>query len=109
MVAISEAELAEAKLRWDTERERRLIPACVRFDRRSGHILIEFTNAAVFTVPARALQGLKEATDEQLADVELLGETGLHWESLDVDYTISGLMNGVLASKVVPTLGQAIT
>lgn len=99
MVDISDAELAAAKLRWETERAQRPIPVSVRFDRGSGRILVEFTNGAAFMVPARALQGLEDANDAQLAEVELLGETGLHWESLDTDYTISGLMNGVFGSK----------
>jgi hypothetical protein len=99
MIEVSDTELAAAKIRWDTERAQRSIPASVSFDRTSGRILVEFINGAAFMVPARALQGLEEATDAQLAEVELLGETGLHWESLDVDYTISGLMNGVFGNK----------
>ncbi|MGA1801556.1 DUF2442 domain-containing protein [Rhizobium sp. HT1-10] len=99
MVDISDAELDEAKLRWKIERAHRPIPSSVYFDRTSGRIFVEFTNDAAFMVPARALEGLEGATDEQLSDVELLGETGLHWESLDVDYTIAGLMNGIFGSK----------
>jgi hypothetical protein len=107
MVAISDAEMAEARLRWDIERAQRPIPVSVRFDPRSSHIVIEFTNTSAFTVPARALQGLEQATDAQLADVELLGETGLHWDSLDVDYTVSGLMNGVFGSKAFLARGTS--
>lgn len=99
MVDISDAELAAAKLRWETERALRLISVSVHFESGSGRILVEFTNGAAFMVPARAPQGLEDANDAQLAEVELLGETGLHWESLDTDYTISGLMNGVFGNK----------
>ena len=49
--------------------------------------------------PARSLEGMQEATIQQLAEVELLGETGLHWESLDMDYSIAGLMNGIFGTK----------
>jgi hypothetical protein len=99
MVEISDRELSEAKTRWDEERANRPIPLSVRFDTPSGRVVVEFSNGAAFMMPARALQGLAEATDEQLADVELLGETGLHWESLDVDYSISGLMSGIFGSR----------
>jgi hypothetical protein len=30
-------------------------------------------------VPARSIEGLEKATAEQLAEVERLVETGLHW------------------------------
>lgn len=49
-------------------------------------------------VPARSIQGLENATPAQLAEVELLGETGLHWETLDVDFTILGLMKGIFGT-----------
>ncbi|OJT98956.1 MAG: hypothetical protein BGN83_17015 [Rhizobium sp. 63-7] len=99
MVEVKDRDLAEAKQRWLTERNARPIPASVRFDAASGRIVVEFVNGAAFMAPARALEGLLDATDEQLAEVELLGETGLHWEGLDVDYSISGLMNGIFGSR----------
>ncbi|WJR65489.1 DUF2442 domain-containing protein [Neorhizobium sp. CSC1952] len=99
MVEVTDTELAEAKRRWETERSQRPIPVSVRFDALSGRIVVEFANGAAFMVPARSLEGLTDATDEQLAEVELLGETGLHWESLDVDYSISGLMSGIFGSR----------
>ncbi|EUB98011.1 Protein of unknown function DUF2442 [Rhizobium sp. CF080] len=99
MVEITDAELTRAKRRWETERAQRPVPVSARFDHSSGRIVVEFANGAAFMVPARSLEGLTEAADEQLAEVELLGETGLHWESLDVDYSISGLMSGVFGSR----------
>ncbi|MDM9647225.1 DUF2442 domain-containing protein [Rhizobium sp. S163] len=99
MVEVTDAELAQAKQRWEAERSERPIPASVRFDVASERIILDFTNGASFIFPARALQGLEEATVAELGEVELLGETGLHWESLDADYTISGLLNGVFGTR----------
>lgn len=99
MFRSSDAELAAASLRGDEERARRPIPAAVRFDPASERVILEFTNGASFLFPARALQGLADATPAQLAEVELLGETGLHWESLDADFSIAGLMNGIFGTK----------
>ncbi|MBB4400250.1 MULTISPECIES: DUF2442 domain-containing protein [Rhizobium/Agrobacterium group] len=99
MVEVSDAELAAAKERWQKERAERPIPVSVRFETASARVIVDFANGACFMFPARALEGLQDATAEQLADVELLGETGLHWETLDVDYTISGLMNGIFGSR----------
>ncbi len=99
MVEISDQELAQAKKRWAEERAEHPIPNAVRFDGPSERIIVDFTNGASFMFPARAVEGLELATAAQLAEVELLGETGLHWESLDVDYTVTGLMSGIFGSK----------
>lgn len=97
---ISDADLQAAKARWAEERAGRPIPVAVRFDRATERIVVDFVNGATFLVPARALEGLGNATIDELAEVELLGETGLHWESLDVDYTIQGLMAGIFGSRM---------
>lgn len=96
---VSDADLQAAKARWAEERAGRPIPVAVRFDRATERIVVDFVNGATFLVPARALEGLEDATIDELAEVELLGETGLHWESLDVDYTIQGLMAGIFGSR----------
>jgi hypothetical protein len=99
MVEVTDAELQAAKARWTEERAIRPIPVAARFDRESERIVVDFANGATFLVPARALEGLEHATLDELAEVELLGETGLHWERLDVDYTIQGLMGGIFGSR----------
>ncbi|OLP59242.1 hypothetical protein BJF93_04955 [Xaviernesmea oryzae] len=99
MANVSDIELDAAKSRWLRERAERPIPVSVRFDPISERILVDFSNGAAFLFPARAVEFLQDATPEQLAEVELLGETGLHWESLDVDYSIEGLMNGIFGSR----------
>ncbi|KQW31286.1 hypothetical protein ASE36_03200 [Rhizobium sp. Root274] len=88
-----------AKTCWAEERDARPIPIAVHFERETERIVVDFTNGAAFLVPARALEGLQQATSEEIAEVELLGETGLHWERLDVDYTIQGLMAGIFGSR----------
>ncbi|PYE35750.1 uncharacterized protein DUF2442 [Rhizobium sp. PP-F2F-G38] len=99
MADVTDAELAKAKRRWEAERAERSVVTAVRFDVPSERVVVDFTNGASFLFPARALEGLQDATTEQLAEVELLGETGLRWESLDADYTISGLMSGIFGTE----------
>ncbi|WP_457661024.1 DUF2442 domain-containing protein [Sinorhizobium medicae] len=60
-------------------------PRGADYDQATGRIVVEFENGSTFTVPARSLEGLVEASDANIAEVELLGETGLHWENLDID------------------------
>jgi hypothetical protein len=77
----------------------RPIPITVEFDRVSGRIVVDFANGAAFAFLARSLQGLGDASDENIANVELEGVDGLHWPSLDADFTISGLMRGVFGTS----------
>ena len=64
------------------------------YDPASGRVVVGFDNDTSFSFPARSLQGLDTATDQQLAEVKIVGEEGLNWESLDADFTIGGLMRG---------------
>lgn len=71
-----------------------------RYDRQRGRVIVDLTNGCTFTFPPRMAQGLEAATDDQLADIEVLGAGyGLHWESLDVDLTIPGLLAGIFGTS----------
>jgi hypothetical protein len=71
-----------------------------RFDRASGRVVVDLDNGCSFAFPARLAQGLEEATNAELASVEVLGAGyGLHWEALDVDLSIPGLLAGLFGTK----------
>jgi len=74
--------------------------ASVRYDRQLDRMVVDLTNGCTFAFPPRLAQGLEQATPDQLADVEILGKGyGLHWESVDVDLSIPGLMAGIFGTK----------
>ena len=74
--------------------------ASARYDRKTGRIVVDLTNGCAFAFPARHAQGLENADDATLAEVEILGlGAGLHWESLDVDLSVPGLIAGFLGTK----------
>lgn len=74
--------------------------ASARYDAESGRVLVDLTNGCTFAFPARRVQGLEDATDAEIAEVEILGAGfGLHWETRDVDIRIIGLMNGIFGTK----------
>jgi len=71
-----------------------------RYDAKNGRIIVDLTNGCTFAFPPRMVQGLEAATDEDLASVEILGAGyGLHWEALDTDFTVGGLLAGVFGTK----------
>lgn len=92
--------IAEAKRRG--ERSMKLEPRAraAHYDRKSGCVRVDLTNGCSFAFPARKAQGLERASDEDLAQVEILGlGLGLHWERLDVDLSVPGLLAGLFGTK----------
>lgn len=74
--------------------------AAARYDRPSGRVIVDLENGCTFAFPPRLAQGLEGASDDQLAAVEILGRGyGLHWEELDVDLSLPGLMAGIFGTK----------
>lgn len=73
--------------------------AIVTYDRHSRHLVIELTNGCVFAFPSALVEALRAADDDQIAAVEILGQGyGLHWEALDLDLSLTGLMAGRFGS-----------
>ena len=99
------AELTDAQIDAAAERGRiaRLTEpraANARYDRDAGRVIVELINGCVFAFPPRLAQGLEVATDDQLAAVEILGTGyGLHWEALDVDLSVPGLLAGLFGTR----------
>lgn len=73
--------------------------ASARYDRQLDRVTVDFTNGCTFAFPPRLAQGLETATADELAQVEVLGTgSGLHWEALDADLSVSGLLAGLLGT-----------
>jgi Protein of unknown function (DUF2442) len=80
---------------------RETVPHAVaaRYDQKSGRIVVDLTNGATFAFFPQYLQGMEHGTPEQFAEVEVLGSGyGLHWETLDADFTVPGLLNGIFGT-----------
>lgn len=94
MASLTDAQIDAANERGRIVHETQPHARTARYDRASGQIVIELTNGAVYSVPARHLQGLAEATDDQIAQVAIGSGYGLHWDELDADFTVGGLLAG---------------
>jgi len=66
----------------------------------SQRVFIELKNGVVMGFPHTLLQGLEDATPEQLVEVEITPSGyGLHWESLDVDLGVPQLAAGIFGTQ----------
>ena len=72
-----------------------------RYDAETRRLVIDLTNGATFMVPVSLVQGLGNADPALVAEVELSDPTGygLHWEKLDQDFTVAGLVKGIFGNR----------
>lgn len=72
----------------------------VTFDRKNRRLVIDLQNGATFIVPVSLIQIFRDATDDQIADVDIkVHGLYLSWESLDEDLTVANLVSGVFGTQ----------
>jgi hypothetical protein len=72
----------------------------VKYNIKRDLIEIYLTNGSIFSFPPHLAQGLGEATPEQLNNVWIdAAGLSIHWDSLDADFSVLGLIQGVFGSK----------
>jgi len=99
MVDVTDIEIDEAAQRGVSARRHEPRARTARYDKRRGRIIVELTNGCSFTFPPQLAQGLETATPAQLSEVEILGAGyGLHWEALDADLSVPGLLVGLFGT-----------
>jgi hypothetical protein len=100
MADLSDAEIDEAAARGRAARAAEPRAASVRYDRRRERMVVDLTNGCSFAFPPRLVEGLAEASDDALSAVEILGAGyGLHWEALDVDVSVPGVLAGLFGTR----------
>jgi hypothetical protein len=91
---------AQAKARGAQMMESEPRAAAARYDAASGRIVIDLTNGCTFAFPARRVEELADASDAEIAAVEIAGAGfALHWAARDADLSLGGLMSGVFGTK----------
>lgn len=66
------------------------------YDQPSGEVVVQLNNGAVLRIQSTLLQGLENATPEEMADIHIGGRgTGLHFPHLDADFYVPALVEGV--------------
>ncbi|MBV9785112.1 MAG: DUF2442 domain-containing protein [Acidisphaera sp.] len=100
MAELTDPEIDAALQRGKAARRLEPRAAAARYDRRRDRVIIKLTNGCTFAFPPRLAQGLENATEYQLAQIEILGAGhGLHWEALDTDLSIPHLLAGLFGTR----------
>lgn len=70
------------------------------YDKRSKRVVIELATGVVVQIPAPLLQGLANASPQDLAAVRISPQgTALHWDSVDADFSVAGLLAGIFGTQ----------
>jgi hypothetical protein len=112
MADLTNQQITEVIKRGEIARATEPRAKSARYDRHLGRIIVDLTNGCSFAFPPHLAQGLEQATAEQLSTVEILGAgTRLHWEALDADFSVPGLLAGIFgtAAHMARLAGQART
>lgn len=99
MAELTREAIEAANERGRIIRETQPHAAAARYDAKTDRVIVDLTNGATFAFPPRLVEGLQDASPAEIAEVEVIGRGfGLHWETLDLDYTVPGLVNGVFGT-----------
>ncbi|WP_228038469.1 DUF2442 domain-containing protein [Nodosilinea sp. LEGE 06152] len=80
------------------------------YDASSNLVVVRLNSGAIFSFPPDIAQGLSNAKSGDLEAVEVTPSgTGLHWEKLDADFSVSGLSNGIFGARARMTSLQEWT
>jgi hypothetical protein len=96
----TDGQLAAAEARGRDLLKTELRAAAARYDRASGRVIIDLTNGCSYAFPAKLVQDLQGASDDDLAGVEVDGMGfNLHWPALDVDLLTPALVSGLFGTR----------
>ncbi len=94
------AQIPAARARGAAQRKKGLHAVSAHYDRKAQRVVLELTSGFQFAFPVRAIPALGAATSAQLAAV-VVDPSGisLHWDALDVDLSVPGLLLSVIGEK----------
>ena len=100
MADLTDAEIDAANARGAALRLTEPRARAAYYDMVADRIVIDLTNGATYSFAPWLAEGLRGANAADLAKVELLGRGfALHWEALDVDLPVPGLLAGVFGTR----------
>ena len=74
--------------------------SAARYDEATEQVTVDLVNGCTYKFPPHLVQGLSDATSEELARIEVQGRGfNLHWPKLDLDLYVPALVSGVFGTQ----------
>ena len=95
-----ERQFAEATRRGEESLKTEIQARHAYYDHATNRLVLELKSGATHSVPCQLLQCLRTADPADIAAVELgLRGASVHWEKLNWDFTVGGLVRGIYGTK----------
>lgn len=96
----TDAEIEAAYLSYEERLRTEPLAIDVRYDGVGDTIIIEMNNGAALVIPRRLMQGLQDATPEQLRRGAIWASgTCLEWDDVDAQFEVIALLQGVYGGR----------
>ncbi|PIC00736.1 DUF2442 domain-containing protein [Caulobacter sp. X] len=100
MAELTDSAIDAALERGRQAQDREPRARAARYDPATRTIAVELTSGAAFTFPTALVESLANADPAQIGEITVLGSGyGLHWEALDLDLTVPGLLADIFATR----------
>lgn len=97
---LSDADIAAANAAGQAQLESLPRATAARYDASSGRVMVDLVNGCLFAFPARQVQDLAQASDADLAMIEIGPRgLGLYWPCIDADVWLPALVSGVFGTR----------
>jgi hypothetical protein len=94
------AQIPAARARGEREWKAGRCATSARYDRATGRVVMELSNGSVYEFPISSIPEMANASAKALAKVEVSpGGFALHWEELDADLSVPGLLMSSLGRR----------
>jgi hypothetical protein len=94
------AQIPAARARSEREWKAGKRAVSARYDRATGRVVMELSNGSAYAFPISSIPEMAHASARALSKVEVEpGGYGLHWEELDADLSVPGLLMSSLGRK----------
>jgi hypothetical protein len=90
-----DAALERARLDPEPDRPRAVSG---EYDSRLDLIILHLDNGLRLVIPRENLQGLENATEDQVSQIEIFGGYDIAWPKLDLDHFLPALLDGIYGS-----------
>jgi len=97
---LSRKTFREAQVRAELAEREEPRAVSARFDREHERVIVELAGGVALSFPPARVPGLAGATPEQLEEITVLPfGVGVVWDTLDVDFSTSGLLVELLGHQ----------
>ncbi len=98
---LTDADISAARRRGQEADVSEARAVAVRYDRASEQLILTLRGGMTLLIPVHLLQGVAGAPEELIEEVTLTPRgAGLHWETLDADFSVQGLVAGSFGNAV---------